>query len=59
MDWYCRLEGFVCGGCNECGNIKDKDEGCASLTKKSVEDYLKWRETGEDPTPWYRGLSLI
>ena len=45
----------VCGGCTECGIIKDKDEECASLTKKSIGDYLKWRETGEDPTPWYRG----
>lgn len=45
----------VCNDCKDCGNVKDKDEGCASLTKKSVEDYLKWRETDEVPTPRYKG----
>lgn len=37
----------VCSDCIECGIIKDRDEGCASLTNKAVKDYIKWRETGE------------
>lgn len=45
----------VCSDCKECGIIKDKDEECASLTKYAVKNYLKWRETGEVPSPGYEG----
>lgn len=45
----------VCSDCIECGIIKDRDEECASLTTKAVEDYIKWRKTGENPTPEYKG----
>ena len=45
----------VCSDCIECGIIKDRDEVCASLTNKAVEDYIKWRKTGEVPTPKYKG----
>ncbi|WP_278372343.1 hypothetical protein [Segatella bryantii] len=45
----------VCSDCIECGNIKDRDEECASFTKKVVKDYIKWRETGEVPSPGYEG----
>lgn len=45
----------VCGGCNECGIIKDKNEECASFTKDVVKDYIKWRETGEIPSLGYEG----
>ena len=45
----------VCGGCNECGVIKDKDEECSSLTIKAVRNYFRWRETGEVPSPGYEG----
>lgn len=44
----------VCGGCNECGIIKDRDEECASFTNKVVNDYIKWRETGETTSPEYK-----
>ena len=45
----------VCEECIDCGVVKDKDEVCASLTKKAVEDYIKWRESGVIPTPRYKG----
>lgn len=41
----------VCDGCDECG-INEK---CASFTKDVVKDYIKWRETGEVPSPGYEG----
>ncbi len=45
----------VCSDCIECGIIKDRDESCASLTNKAVEDYIKWRKTRKYPTPEYKG----
>ena len=45
----------VCGGCYECGIIKNRDKECASFTIKAVNNYIKWRETGENPTPEYKG----
>lgn len=44
----------VCSGCNECGNVKERNE-CAFFTQNVVKDYLQWRSSGEVPSPEYRG----
>ena len=45
----------VCGGCNQCGDITEVDDECAQFTINAVNNYLKWRETGEIPSPGYEG----
>lgn len=44
----------VCGECNECGNLTERGE-CARFTINVVDDYFKWRKTGEIPSPGYEG----